>query len=197
MTYYVFFSLYLSLGLSVLAEDVIRLLGTPAYYEAYRVVPLLALSYVFYGMYFVASGGVQLAKRTHYLAYVAGGAALLQIALNFWLIPRFDMLGAAWAAALSYLVMPFWIGWISQQFHPVTYDLARIGKLFVVAATLYGLSRVYRVANPFLSVVVRSLFALSYPLVSYGIGFFTEEEKNASKQLLGRFWRMLRGWQKP
>lgn len=196
LTYFVFLSGYLALGLSVLAEDTLEILASPAFYPAYRVVPLLSLSYVFYGAYFVAAVGIQLEKKTNYLAYVAGSAAALQIGLNLLLVPSMGMMGAALNTAISYLAMPIMIVLISRRFYPIRYEYQRLCVMAIVAALLYFLSRLIDVEQSVVSFGLRGLVALSFPLVLGLFRFYTDEERERIGYLFRRGWVQVSGLRK-
>ena len=55
-----------------------------------------------YALFAIANYGLQLKKRTMQVLFITLGAALLNVAMNFILIPRFGYMGAAWATAISY-----------------------------------------------------------------------------------------------
>jgi O-antigen/teichoic acid export membrane protein len=77
----------------------------PAFDRAWMIVGVLAWQSLFYGFYLVASAGLWKQKKTHYSTYLMGGAALMNIVLNWWLVPKLASIGAAMATALSYLLL--------------------------------------------------------------------------------------------
>jgi O-antigen/teichoic acid export membrane protein len=81
------------------------------YTEASRYVLLLALSFAFEGMYKMVTNYIFFSKKTYLLAYITGGTALGNIGLNFWLIPRYGIMGAAVATVVSYFAS-FIVTWI-------------------------------------------------------------------------------------
>src|SRR5213078_2799650 len=102
LTYVVYASCWLSLALSLFAPWLVRLLATPRFYRGAEVVPLL----VFGGTAFIAlnvmSIGIGRAKRTQFNWVVTGGAAAVNLGLNFALIPPYGMMGAAVATLVAY-----------------------------------------------------------------------------------------------
>jgi len=192
MTYFLIFGSYLALGVSVLAEDILRVLSSAAFHPAYKVVPLLSLAYVFYGAYFVTTTGIQLEKKTHYFAYAAGAAAALQVGLNFLLIPHLGMMAAALNSAISRLAMPLIIVWISRRFYRVRYEHKRICVIAIVAAGSYLLSRLIQVESAFASLILRGVVALSFPLLLGLLGFYTDDEKRRIRYLIRRGWNRVK-----
>jgi len=77
----------------------------------------------------VTSLGITLSRQTKYLAFYTGSAALLNIILNFILIPKYGMVGAAWATSLSYLFLTVAYCFNSQKFIHLRFDWSKIFKL--------------------------------------------------------------------
>jgi O-antigen/teichoic acid export membrane protein len=112
---------------------------------------------------------------------VAGFAALVNIALNVVLIPRYGMMGAA-VATLAAFVTLFVVMWLrSRHVYPVPYQWRRVVTLAAVAAglTLVG----WEIG----SLPVAIVLALAYPLVLFPFGFYQPAE-------LRRLRRLAPGW---
>ena len=69
----------------------------PEYADSVALLPWLLVSLVFVLPNGVLTQGIVARNRERYYAFAAGGAALLNIGLNFVLIPEFGGMGAAWA----------------------------------------------------------------------------------------------------
>lgn len=54
ITFYLVVSLTVSLAISILAKDVLRLIANPSFWDAYKIVPLISLSYVLNGVLYIA-----------------------------------------------------------------------------------------------------------------------------------------------
>ena len=83
-------------GISALAQNISGLFVGPLFAEEVaKIIPLSALSALvsgFYGYYFVQT--FQLSHKTRLQLWPVMIAAFLHIALNFWLIPAFGIMGA-------------------------------------------------------------------------------------------------------
>ena len=64
------------------------LAGSEAYRDAWRVVPWIVLAYTCYASYSMSQVALFAAKRTWPLLWLNLGAVILNVALNFWWIPR-------------------------------------------------------------------------------------------------------------
>ena len=63
------------------------------------------------------------------------------MAANFALIPRFGMLGAAWATVLAYAVMAGLGFCISQRLYPIPFETGRLAGLGALAGLGYAAGR--------------------------------------------------------
>lgn len=98
--YFLMLALGLFLALSLFAADILRLLTTPAFYDAAIVVPLLVPAVLLAQMY-VFAPGLAIAKKTHYILWINVAGALLNALLNLLLIPHYGIGGAALATLLG------------------------------------------------------------------------------------------------
>ena len=76
--------------------------------------------------------GIYIEKKTKYLPFITGTGAIINIGLNFLLIPILGLYGAAIAAFCSYLSMAIYIYIISQKFYPVNYDIKKVLALNLI-----------------------------------------------------------------
>lgn len=134
--YQLLVSLMVALAVSVLARDALRLLTPPSYWGAARVVPLIALCYVFENIRTVFLSGVLVQKLTHRLLPIAGLIAVTNLGLNYILIPRYLMMGAAVATLLSYGIYLVLAYYVAQRAYFVEYGFGRSAAALGAAALL-------------------------------------------------------------
>ena len=185
LTYLTFLSLFFGLGVAVLVPDMIRITLREEYWGAIPVVPLFVLYYLL-----VATGkGVNVGLMTERKAYwnpiIVSAAAVVNIALNFVLIPRFGIMGAGWATVIAYLFMNWFRWYMSNKFLPIDYEWGRILKLLGVALAMYAIIMWLPIANPYLSFGVRFAIAACFPFVLAVLRFYDEREVVR----LGDLWR--------
>ena len=109
----------------------------------------------------------------------AWSAAALNFGLNLWLIPRYGMLGAAYATLAAFLLLMAIRTVSAQKIYPVAYQWRRVGELLLVAGglTLGG------------ELLPRSLplafgLTLAYPLALGLLGFYLPAERQRLRRLL-------------
>jgi len=159
---------------------------------------VLTLSIVLYALYFVFWVGSNVAKKNRMIPVFFAIASAANIALNFWLVPRYGMWAAAWTTVAGYGILVVTVYFYAQHWYPIPYEWARLLK--VLAATAGSLAAVWAIAEatglradmPIGDLALRTLLvtpALAlFPLVLWMTGFFTPGER----QRIARLWSRLR-----
>src|SRR5208337_2721623 len=135
--YYGFILVTAALGLSIGIKELLFFLAPADFRAAYKVVPIVALAYVFQGANRFFLAGTYIAKKTMHLGPVGLASAAANVGLNLFLIPRYGMLGAAWATACSFFLMSALAFVVSQRAFPIPYVFTRVVTLIGLATLTY------------------------------------------------------------
>src|SRR6185503_17738425 len=132
---------WVALGVAVLGKEMLVLMTprNPAFRAAAPVIPLVALAYLLHGVFLLTSIGIGIEKKARYYPIVTGAAAAVNVALNFALIPRLGMMGAAWATVAAYAVMAGLGGTLSQRLYPIPFERARLFAILAAAVAVVAL----------------------------------------------------------
>lgn len=131
--------IFLALALSTFSWEIVHLMTPSSYHDAWRVVPIVTLAFLCQGMYFLSVAPLFYNKKfTRYvpIASLTGGG--INILGNFLLIPRYGMMGAAWATAVSYSVMFVIAHLLGKKAYSVPYEYAKIRMTLAIGAVLFG-----------------------------------------------------------
>lgn len=102
----VFILCLLAIGVTVFTEPVIHAFRSDAFYlEATTMVPWIALGFVAFGLGILMDGVLTLYGRTGAIAFWLSLAAILNLGLNFAIVPKLGAFGAALSTFASYLVL--------------------------------------------------------------------------------------------
>jgi O-antigen/teichoic acid export membrane protein len=194
LTYFLLLVTFIGLGISVLIKDVLALMSAPEFHSAYKVVPIIVLSYIVWGASYHVRIGILLAKRTKHIAYIMGVGAVSNVLLNLLLIPRYGMWGAAWATLAAYVLVFVLTYIVSMRFLRVSYQFIRILKLLVVAAGLYFASVTINVEPVALRLALKATCALALPPALFLAGFYETEEKRKTLEIFSRVAKTLKAW---
>jgi O-antigen/teichoic acid export membrane protein len=80
---------------------------------------------------------LNITKNTKFYPVSTAIGAAVNIGLNFVLIPRYGIVGAAWANGATYAVQAGIAYRLSQRFYPVDYESGRILRAVAAAAAGY------------------------------------------------------------
>ena len=141
-------------------------IGEP-FREGLQVVPVLLMANLLLGIYVNLSIWYKLTDRTLLGAYVAGGGAVLTIALNLWWVPIMGYMGAAWATLACYGAMTVVSYVLGRRYYPVPYDLRRMFGYLALAVALYAINAAISTATKLPSYVGGTLCLLAFSAVAY------------------------------
>ena len=179
LTYLLTLASWLSLALGALAPWLVAALTNSRYQRADKGVALLAFGFAIYAGYTVLAIGSGRARRTQLNWVVTGTGAAANVALNFWLIPRYGMVGAAISTAAAYVVLFLGMMVYAQSVYPVQYQWRRI---ITAVGTGVGLTVAARAGH--LSLAPSVLLALAYPFVLLLLGFYQPAELKRLRRLV-------------
>ncbi|MDQ3876213.1 MAG: polysaccharide biosynthesis C-terminal domain-containing protein, partial [Actinomycetota bacterium] len=179
LTYLVFVTSWAALALGLLSPWLVRALAQPPFYKGSRAVAPLAFAFAVFGCYTVVAIGVGRARRTQFNWAATGLAALVNVALNLILIPRYGMMGAAVATLVAYTVLFVAMTARAQRVYPVPYQWRRVATLFAAAA---GLTALGKALDAPLAVVLALI--VIYPLVLLPLGFYLPAERRRLRALV-------------
>jgi len=200
LTYIVFVSLFFSLCISAVAGDALLLKALKSYWPCATIIPMLGLATAFDSAARVLNIGTTLRKRTIFAPLVTGSALLFNVALNFLLIPRYGVMGATVSTLISFIVFCGLRYWSSHLFFKVQYEWPRLFMIITIGGLItlgfYGIDYL-RGPEPshgglYLSILLKSVAALSFPLILYPAGFYEERERKRIKELTLRLGSTLR-----
>jgi O-antigen/teichoic acid export membrane protein len=179
----------LASGLSAVAVDVVRLMTDPRFHGAAAVIPWIAIGVVIQGAYHLTSIGLAITKKTKYYPLSTLAAALVGVGANVVLIPRYGIVGAAWANNLSYLTLFLLAFRFSQRKYPIGWEIGRMVKLVLAGLIATAAARVLvpPTLDPLIAILVRgTIVVVLFPLVLYAAGFYRPAEWRLLVELRGR-----------
>ncbi len=178
LTYFHLACAVVYLGVSFFIDDLVRLpvggisLFAQDYWQSTVIVPIVLLGYWLFGIYLNVLVGLHIKEKTRLLPLITGTGLAMNIAGNLLLIPSFGMVGAAWATVLAYAVMTVLGYSFSQRYYPMQYEYARLVKIAVLTALLFGIAQSGNFGWPW-----RVLLLLAFPFLLALSGFFEKTEK--------------------
>jgi O-antigen/teichoic acid export membrane protein len=110
-------------GLSLVSIFTLYTLFPPAYRTAAPVIPIIALSMMFYGIYNMFTTGIALQRKIWFAALFTTIAALVNIGFNLILIPLYGSIGAALSTLFAYALLACVAYIVNQRIYPIPYEI--------------------------------------------------------------------------
>jgi O-antigen/teichoic acid export membrane protein len=187
-TYGVAILCLMTAGLAAIAADLLDLVTHGQYVAAAGVVTWTAIGVAFYGVYLLTSIGLNITSRTAYYPMTTAVGAGVNIGLNFLLIPRFGIIGAAWANAASYALQAALAYAFSQHFYPVAYEYGRVLRAVGASLLAFAAARALPMMPAAAGVFARGTMVIAVmTAILWLTRFFNPEELRALNALrIGR-----------
>ncbi len=182
-TYFIGVTVLLTLGISVFSKEVIKILssGEPDYWIAVVLVPFIAYAFLFKAIQNYMAYSFMLIKQTKYHASITMIGVCINIALNFILIPRYDMYGAIAATGLSYALMGLITYRIAQRKMPIPYEMPRIFGMLALCALFIAGGIYLNDVNILIRLIAKVFLIALFIGVAYVIILDKTEKKKIAK----------------
>jgi O-antigen/teichoic acid export membrane protein len=194
MTYVTYVLVWGALFLSVFSRELITLFSSNnSFIPSFEVVPVILFSYVFFGMSLIASLGFYLVGKTSYVAVITIVSALLNIGLNFILIPIYGIMGAAINTLVAFLFLYFISLIVSNKFFKIDFEHKKLIILILLGTSLYFLSTLFNTLPLFQSISLKLVLIGLFPVILL-LGSFYEVSEIRIVQGFIKKWRNPADW---
>ena len=136
MKYFIIFALLIFLAV-MFYIDIFKHIVPASYYPGLRVVPIVMLGELFFGIYFNLSFWYKLIDQTQWGAYFSTIGCVATILIIVLFAPTYGYMACAWASFVSNLVMMLLSYFIGQRKFPIQYDLKSVITYSVLATVFY------------------------------------------------------------
>lgn len=116
-------SIFLYFAISLFSKEIVTLLLNERFHECYKIVPIFLLSIVFSELTGIFQVKFFFKNKTFFFPASLIVAAIMNAYLNYILIPRYDIYGAAFAKTCTELLILFTTYYMSQHFHKTEYHI--------------------------------------------------------------------------
>lgn len=135
--YFILFGLLIFL-LTTGYIDIIKYLIPERFHVGLKVVPIVLLGELFFGVYFNLSLWYKLTDQTKWGAYMSLFGFGITILINVLFIPRYGYMACAWASFIANFAMMVVSYFLGQKRYPIPYNLKSAGLSFLLAMVLFG-----------------------------------------------------------
>ena len=178
MKYFIIFALFIFLGV-MFYLDILKYFVGEHYYAGLRVVPIVMLGELFFGIYFNLSLWYKLIDETEWGAYFSAAGCIATVAIILLAGPVYGYMACAWASFACNLLMMLLSYFIGQKKYPITYDLKSAASYSVLTAILYAAAMLPDIRPEWLKIGYRTIFLIIYILIVWKFEFKTKHLSHA------------------
>lgn len=143
--------------------DILRHFIAASYFSGLKVVPILMIAELFFGIFFNLSVWYKITDRTMWGMWLSLLGLAVTVGLNVWLVPVYGYIGCAWAAFGCYGIMML-ASYIAGRVHyPIGYNVPRLAFYFFMGILAWFIGELIGMeAHPWLTMVIRTPLLLIY-----------------------------------
>jgi O-antigen/teichoic acid export membrane protein len=127
-------------ALALFARELLAVLVSPSFWEAHRLVPMLALAYCLLGFANNFAQGLQARQRTIHYSWIGVVTAAVFLGLCAALVRAWGAWGILTAMTVSFATMLVCLQLVSYRLMPVAYPWLRHAGMWLSAALIGGLA---------------------------------------------------------
>lgn len=167
MKYFVLIMLVVYLGINLYISGIQLILGRDLR-EGVKVVPIVSMAYLFYGIYINHSIWYKLNDLTRFGVYITVIGAVITILINVLLIPVYGYMASAWAHIASYGSMIIMSFIFAEKHYKIEYNMKRLLPYFIVAIVMVLFGSYFKYPSLAIELAVNSfLFILFISFAQY------------------------------
>ncbi len=191
-TLYYSFALWAGLAVSLFAKEILMVFARDeSYWQGWVLIPLIVFAYVQHGLGNFVGLGMVMRKKAFLQSGTLVVTAAVNIGLNFLLIPRVGLMGAAIATVAAYIVWNLQKGYFSWKYYELGFEYGRLllltGIWIILLVPGLILSQDFSAGGIAAKLGIIGLF----PLIIYGSGFLKSDEKAFLVEIVQRVRYML------
>lgn len=154
--------LLLSFTISLFAREIIVLFFSDVYLESFKIIMLISLSYFISSSIGHLNRSVYQAKKSLQMMYVILLSSLINICLNYFLVPLFGMYGAAYATIFTYIILFAILYFYSKKCYFIPVNWKVIIPLLAISTGSILLINTFLINNILFSIMIKTIIVLIF-----------------------------------
>lgn len=187
-TYTAFIFILGLLGVSLFSLEIIKTFtGSEAYWEAYSIIPIISYSLFFGLLKDNTLIGLSITKRTKIIGTSIFITSLLNITLNYFLIPIWGIYGASSATLFSQLFFFLFISISSQKAYPIPYEWKKVMLLFLTSLFIISIGFSVQEMNTLPRIIIKIVLISVFPFLLHLFHFYDKVEVEQIKTIFNNW----------
>lgn len=180
--YFVIIS-FIVLNISFFSKEIISLISPEQYLQAYKIVPIVSISYFIQGIYYMRVTPIFYKEKTKKLAYSSLFSGVINIILNLILINRIGIYGSAFSLLISQAIQLIVVHLISQKIYKISFEKAKLSVFFVQFILLIFIFSIISFSNQYVEFCLKIIVSLFSFLFSIKIGLIERADLLSIKNM--------------
>lgn len=127
-------------GLALFSGELISVIMPNQYFDSAAPLAVLCFGVILQATQQVTAVGISLEKKTFIFIRMSWIAALVNLVLNYFFIPYYSALGAAWATSISYLFLTASYFYYTQKLHPISIQWKPLSVICILGFIVFIVS---------------------------------------------------------
>ena len=164
--YFILLGLFIFLFITGYIDLLKHLIHTD-FHIGLKIIPIVLLGELFFGIYFNLSLWYKLTDKTRWGAYMSFFGLAINVTIIVLFVPRFSYIAMAWAGFIANFTMMTISYFLGQKKYPIPYNLKTAGFFFLLAVVSFAGFRLtsLHIDSVALRLVINSLFIALYLVV--------------------------------
>ena len=183
LKYYLIISVFLIFLVSYLSKELIIILATEKYLPAADLIPFIISGVMISGTYHIIGAGYFLTSQTRKIALYALICAGTNIIVNLYFVPTYGILGAAFTAVISFILLTLLITINARKIITIRWPVLDVVYYLLFAGLMILVLRAIHIDNHLLDAACKSIAGT----LVYGVCIlmYDGEARRNVQQLLG------------
>lgn len=146
--YYFIIGWFITVLVSLFSKELIILIsGKPEYLSAYRVVPIIMVGFLIQGSMGILDLGINFSRKTFYITYIYWFGFVLNFFLNYFLIPIYGYMAAAYNFMASSILVVVLAHAVSNRLFSIQLDSKRLVQIFLSSLIVITMGLYITISN--------------------------------------------------
>jgi O-antigen/teichoic acid export membrane protein len=167
--YFILIIVPVAFGFMSLGGDLLAFLASKKYGGASIVLPYIIIGQLIHSLGNILNSGLFIKKKTQIVTMIVLVSCLLNIGVNILLIPKFGILGAAFATLISYTFYAIVITYYAFREFSFSIDYQHISLYVAIAIGMYFLISLINGGSPLYNLIIKipagMLFYVTFILI--------------------------------
>lgn len=137
ISYYTIIGLCVVFMTSLFAKELLTIFsGREEFIVAYKIVPIVMIAHLIYGYINIVDFGILISKKLHFFYITFLVAAILNAILNYFFIPKFGYIAAAYITLVTYIFCSVVIYLLGRKYYLIDIEYLRVFMPFIIVISI-------------------------------------------------------------